>query len=351
MESKIISGSKCLLELDKWLAGKKTMVVCGKSAAFFSDYMQQLKKHEVVFFRDFEPNPKYESTIKGRDIFLSCKCDSILAIGGGSSIDVAKCIRLFSVLDNDYLRDNYVDPMIPFLVIPTTAGTGSEATRFAVVYKDGEKLSVNCLYSIPEVVLLDESLLKTLPDYQRKATCLDALSHAIESMWSVNSTEESRTYSLKALELFFKYKNEYLSNTETGNAKMLEASFYAGKAINISETTAGHAMCYKITTLKGIAHGHAAALVNQYLFPYMIEHIEDCIDVRGKDYLKNILRKIYQITGNLSDLIDEMELPRVLATDDEIDIMINSVNEGRLKNNPVKLGYEQIMYLYKCIFG
>ena len=87
------------------------------------------------------------------------------------------------------------------------------------------------------------------------------LCHSMESFWSVNSTEESKQYSREAIQLMMKYKNAYLANEAIGNTAMLKAANIAGKAINITQTTAGHAMCYKLTSLYGIAHGHRKSIV------------------------------------------------------------------------------------------
>ena len=93
---------------------------------------------------------------------------------------------------------------------------------------------------------------------------MDAFCHALESFWSVNSTEESRRYSKEAIELVLENMEEYLLNTTDGNAGMLLAANIVGKAINITQTTARHAMCYKITSLFGCAHGHAAVLCDRF---------------------------------------------------------------------------------------
>ena len=98
------------------------------------------------------------------------------------------------------------------------------------------------------------------PLYQKKATLLDALCHALESFWSINSTFESKKYSERAIELILENRNQYLKENEDANYKMLEASYMAGKAINIAKTTAGHAMSYQLSMMYGIAHGHAAGL-------------------------------------------------------------------------------------------
>ena len=125
----------------------------------------------------------------------------------------------------------------------------------------------NCL---PNAAMLDPTLLRTLPLYQRKATLLDALCHGIESCWSMHTTPESRAYSVRAIRQVLEHAEGYLTNQDAGNAGMLQAANLAGKAIHIAKTTAAHAMCYRLTTLFGIAHGHAAALCLSALFPELL---------------------------------------------------------------------------------
>ena len=184
----------------------------------------------------------------GVEAFKASGCDTFLAVGGGSPIDVAKCIKHYSESD------------APLIAIPTTSGTGSESTHFAVVYENGNKLSVAAPNLLPDIAILEPSTLKNVPEYTRKATMLDALCHAIESHWAKKATDESRSYAEQAIALILRYKDAYLANTDEGNAGMMEAANLAGQAINISTTTAAHAMCYKITSLYGFQHGHAAAI-------------------------------------------------------------------------------------------
>ncbi len=121
---------------------------------------------KIVPFDQFKPNPDYESVVKGVRVYKINGCDAIAAIGGGSAMDVAKCIKMFATLDEgqNYLEQEIIPNKIPFLAVPTTAGTGSEATRFAIVYYQGKKQSVTDESCIPDAVVMDPSVLKTLPD-------------------------------------------------------------------------------------------------------------------------------------------------------------------------------------------
>lgn len=366
MEQKIITEYSGIDEWIKENSINKLLLVCDSSFHFLQikSYFDELDRRiPVVRFDDFQPNPLYESVVEGVRLFCVEGCDGIIAVGGGSAIDVAKCIKLYSSLDGDgsggsWLKAEIVPNAIPFLAMPTTAGTGSEATRYAVIYYCGAKQSITSESIIPGTVLLDKSALKTLPLYQKKATMCDALCHAIESFWSVNSTEESKQYSRDAIQGVMKYMEGYLSNTAEGNAGMLLAANTAGKAINITQTTAGHAMCYKITSLFGVAHGHAAILCDRVLFPWMVKNTDKCIDSRGEEYLKKTLDDIGIAMGckdakdgadKLVDIFSSLNLDIPSATDEQLKELVTSVNSVRLKNHPIELTSDTIDSLYHDI--
>jgi len=157
------------------------------------DRLLQASDMETVPFHDCEPNPKYDSVLKGLKLFEDNHCDMLISVGGGSPMDVAKSIKAFVGMDQQTpcVNQAIVPNAIPHLAIPTTAGTGSEATHFAVIYYEGKKYSVSDMSLTPDYVVLDAELLSGLPLYQRKATMLDALCHAIESYWSVKATKTS----------------------------------------------------------------------------------------------------------------------------------------------------------------
>lgn len=358
MEQKIFTDTA---GLDGYLRETgKIMLVCDGSIEYLklNEYFKGLP--EVTRFSDFTPNPQYESVVSGVRLLKQIGADTIIAVGGGSAMDVAKCIKLFSNMNENesFLEQRIVPNNVRLIAVPTTAGTGSEATRFAVIYYNGEKQSITHETAIPEAILMEPSVLDTLPEYQRKATMLDAFCHGIESFWSVNSTDESREYSKEALRLITEHHPSYLKNESSGNAAMLKAANIAGKAINITQTTAGHAMCYKLTSLYGIAHGHAAALCVSELWPYMIEHTDLCVDPRGKEYLENTLDEIAKALGFTSDkeaagyfkeFVEKLGLKRPRPNNGDYEILKKSVNPVRLKNHPIKLTDGAISELYHRI--
>lgn len=302
------------------LNNKKLFLVCGNSfdKLEFADYIKGLNP---VRFGNFTPNPLYEEVLDGVEVFNNSGCDTILAVGGGSAIDVAKSIKFYSKSNAE------------IIAIPTTSGTGSESTHFAVVYKEGIKQSVADQSLLPEYVVLDAGVLINVPMYTRKATMLDALCHSIESYWAKKATDESRAIAIKAIEGILKHKDSYLRNEEAGNAGMLKAANLAGQAINLTTTTAGHAMCYKITSLYGFAHGHAAALCLPEVWKANKTSIPG---ITVEKFIK---------------LFDGLELAHPVSKDKgkDIEILVDSVNPQRLGNNPVELDRNTIKEMYERI--
>ena len=365
--NKIIHGldsHKRLGEIFAELGVKKYMLVCGSSIRLMpiASYLKELKIPSVRF-SGFKPNPSYDDVVNGVELFKKEHCDAILAVGGGSALDVAKFIKLFSGMPDGafYLDEEFRDTGVPLIAVPTTAGTGSESTRFAVMYHKGEKRSVAHESIIPNYAVLDYGLLKSLPVYQRKCAMLDALCQAIESWWSVHSTEESRELSRLAVNLIRVNGPAFLyENSDESCWKILLASNYAGRAINITATTAAHAMSYKLTSCFDLAHGHAVALCLLPLWRYMAENPDKCRDSRGAAHLSRVFEEIATALGAKSTeegisifakMLSEMELLHKEIPESAIEMLASSVNTERLKNNPIDLDKEALVALYREITG
>lgn len=357
-------GYEGLLKVITEKQAKKILLVNGGSIRFLrlNRFFSELEERSgigVVHFSDFEPNPAYHCVVKGVDLFRREGCDLIVAVGGGSAIDAAKCIKLFSGMEpgSDYLTAPIVPNRIPLMAIPTTAGSGSEATRYAIIYVDGEKITVTDDSCIPDYVVFDPGVLDSLPAYQKASAMMDILCHAIESFWSVSSTETSRNYSLDAIRTVIANRDKCLNHEEAGNLQMLTAANTAGKAINITKTTAAHAMCYKITSLYGFAHGHAVAVCLGPLWRYMLAHMEESNEPRGIAYLEDAFQKLALAMGckapmesveQFERMLKEYNLPKPLMRHpDELDVLVESVNLERIDNTPVKISKDTLKGLYK----
>lgn len=355
MKQQVISTINVTTKLNEIIHNEnisKLFLVCDAAFDFLQTKEEYLKLDvPYLMFNQFTSNPLYDDVVHGVEMFRKNNCDAILAIGGGSSIDVAKCIKLFSTMvdSKNYLEQEYQENDVTLIAIPTTSGTGSESTRYAVIYFEGKKQSVTHESIIPQYAILDYRNLVTLPIYQKKCTMLDALCQSIESWWSVNATDESKTYSSKALTMIISNMESYLKNEMTGNENMLIAANYAGQAINITQTTAAHAMSYKLTSLYGVPHGRAVFMCLPYVWKYMDE----------KKILPNLFAEIARALGyetvdeaieylfNLDNILFEND--HVSMDTNDLEILTVSVNATRLKNNPLQFSKNEINNLYKKI--
>ncbi len=319
----------------------RPLIVCDAFAVKHA-FVEKIKKKypRSIVFSDFGSNPTIEMLDKGVAALKNNNCDSIVSIGGGSSIDIAKCIKI-AINDKNYANifvSNYpfLYTGIPHLCLPSTAGTGSESTSFAVLYKEGIKYSIDNPSLMPESALFYPSLVSSVPLFQKKCTMLDALCQGIESYWSKGGTKSSKKHSLKAISLVVHNYKKYLENDELAMANMQKAANESGKAINIARTTAAHALSYGLTSLYGIPHGLAVALIIPYVWLLLPENYR-------KHNLKSINKLLSRnnefqdgINGfmqiyNSLDLINPCEL---INTKD-IEYLLSHVNIDRLSNFPI----------------
>lgn len=326
---------------------QKPFVCCGKSFQQ-TEVFKYLKQFNITVFDNIRPNPRFEDMVTAAELFKKENCDFMIAAGGGSPMDTAKMVRI--LINNDEqtaLYGEIENNGIKALFIPTTAGTGSEATKTSVFYlNEVHKYSVHSLDFIPDYILFDEKLLATLPLYQRKATCLDALCHSIESYWTTKATDESREYAEKSIKLFFEHKDGYINNTPEGNLGMLWASYYGGKAINITGTAAPHALCYSITMNCGTSHGHSVAVLLSTIYEYMLQ----------MDYPKDLFAAFSKVMGGtdikdgldiFNGILKEFKLEQPRIKEEQLDEFVNEVNVSKLSTNPVQFTKEDIKEIYK----
>ena len=370
---KIINGIDHLSGILQEIGSQKLFLVIDSSYPFLNikDTIELLQVEEKIQFSDFTPNPLYEQVCKGIGQLKASGCDTILAVGGGSAIDVAKCIKL-AVLAKEG-NSAIIPPVVntrvacdgkklPLIAIPTTAGTGSESTHNAVMYYEGAKQTVTNDGILPDYAILEPSVLKTLPLYQKKCTMMDALCQGIESWWSVNSTEESFDYSRKCIELIMANWRKYIfENDDEAAAHIMLAANYGGRAINITATTAAHAMSYKITSLYKFPHGHAVAVCLPVIWAYMLKHTDRCVDRRGRAYLAEIFDCISKAMGCISPehaiekynkMMEAMDLSNPVSggnIEEELRLLSTSVNPVRLKNNPVAIDETIAFSIYSMI--
>lgn len=324
-----------------------------------------LEGHQFARYSEFSNNPKIEEIKSSLPSLKLENYRTIVAVGGGSPIDVAKILKY--LIENKNL-DAEVDPsrfQIPLISIPTTSGTGSESTQFATYYKNGLKQSLDHPSLLSEAVILDERLLLKLPKTIAATTGLDALCQAVESFWSVNATEESKSYAKEAIIILKKNLVERVHNPTLLNvSKVMRAASLAGKAINISRTTASHAISYPLTSRFNIPHGHAVALtLHEVLSINSLSEKKEINDPRGKDYISSMMKQLYSSMGlnnakdcsaYLKELLSELNLSDKLSSfgvqkKDIPTILDECFTPSRIKNNPVQIDRKQIQSILERV--
>lgn len=354
---------------------RKTLLVTGRTsyaACGAADILAPLfDSYDMVRFSKFDANPKIEDAIRGTKLAQEVNADMILAVGGGSVVDMAKLINAFLTAPDEVealVRGDIQmsGPGVNFLAVPTTAGPGSEATHFAVVYIGHEKFSLASPYLLPTATVLDGRLVSSCPPYQQACNGLDGLAQAIESAWSASATDESLAYSFEAIEKLMRY----LPIAVAGNAdeqvyqELLFATNLAGRAINVSKTTAAHAWSYGFTSYHDIPHGHAVWLT----LPEIVgmhglaaASGQGVSHPRGASFLSDAMDRLLPLLGVESAIDaprDLREFMRRIGVEPMMELcgaestsqrqfLSEQVNAQRMSNNPVALNELQITKIFR----
>ena len=260
---------------DLGLSGN-ALLVTGRSFARRSGYLEKLKTIlessgiAVRIFDKVEPNPSAETVELGAELAKREGVDFIVAFGGGSAMDAGKAIAVLSSQGGraeDYFYPVVVKPpVLPVIAIPTTCGTGSEVTKFAVISKGLRKKVIVGDVIVPIASILDPDVLSYLPRELLAYTSMDAVSHAIESYFNKNANPLSDIYVYEALRTIMKYFKDAYDGSIDAMERLLYASMLAGKAINLCGTTIVHGIGYYLTMRYGFQHGLAnALLITQFI--------------------------------------------------------------------------------------
>ncbi len=280
------------------------------------------------------------------NLFRSVGGDAVVAIGGGRVIDLAKAMIYTHRMNNQ-------PPFRAFIAMPTTAGSGSEATQFAVVYNDKVKTSLDESFLLPDIAMLDPVLTYSLPSIQTAVSGMDALAQAIESYWNIRADAVSIPLAASAIHILLSNLPEAVRFPGKANRKnMLWGAHLAGKSINITRTTGPHALSYFLTAHYDIPHGQAVAFFLPLFFIYNANvHPGNCNHPNGPGKVHQRLNEIYSFL-NVKNEREAMEYMRSyiknlgLATTlaeygidktSIVDSLLQGVNQQRFNNNPVSL--------------
>ena len=314
-----LGGNKPLIVLDNnlSLSGLKDKV---------SDYFKKAGM-DIVIFDKVEGEPPLELADEGAKAAADGKCDIVVGIGGGSTMDMAKAVAVITANKGkaeDYLGLNKVPgPGLPTIMIPTTAGTGSEVTFTSVfIRKDlNKKEGMNSPYLYPDIALLDPELTLSIPSKVTATTGVDALCHAIESYTSITASPMSEMVSLEAIALISESLRTCVHNGTDLEARgqMLLGSLYAGLGLANAGVTAVHSLSYPLGGMYGIPHGLANTLllpaVMNFNLPGALEKFAIIAEVMGEPIDDLSLNEAAGLAvGAVENLIDDCGIYDTLET-------------------------------------
>ena len=309
-------------------------------------------------FSEIGENPNFADC---ENVLTFCKdkdYDGVIALGGGSVMDLAKVVMAFlstgktNIVDLLEFKGAYERP-ISSIFLPTTHGTGSEVTMWGTVWdmKQKKKYSISHLDLYPNIAILDGNLTVSLPMDVSIITILDALSHSFESIWNKNANEKSTTYAIEAITSIIKNVDSLKQDPSDLNVRnnLIKASAIAGLAFSNTTTAAAHSISYPLTIRFGIPHGIASSLS---LIPLL--------EING-EYIKGTLDKICGILNiTIDELIQKIKaipkgiIPYTLSEwgiqeNDLPQLVEESFTKGRMDNNIVDLTQDDVLDILDSI--
>ena len=368
----IIIGVDARLLIGRYIShfnAKKPMIVTAKDIKdweWFHETIEQIRPHveKLFFFDDITPNPKDTEAMLGAELFLSLDCDLIIAIGGGSAIDCAKCISIVASNGGNILDYEGVDEVLmpgpPLICIPTTAGSSADVSQFAII-KDTSSDIKRAIISkkvVPDLALIDPIPLMSMDPYLTACTAMDALTHAIEAYVSNTHSALTDVHALESIDLINQAIESSITPTRTVEImfQLMLGSLQAGLAFSNASLGAVHAMSHSMGGLLDLPHGEC----NSILLEHIIRINFDTVPERYRD----IAKKLGLSVDNVSNfLLLEMIIDRIASirsslnipasikvaglSEQTVDYLVeNALNDPCMVTNPRILTKEEVRSIY-----
>lgn len=326
----VYGGEGALSKITEAVAGKKHVVVFTDASLRKLGLADPAVKAveaagaKVTVVDDIPAEPSYGDVQKVIDEMKSEGTDAIVAVGGGSVMDSAKLASV-AATDEYTVHDLLANPslatkQLPTVMVPTTAGTGSEATPNAIVAVPEEELKVGIVNDamIADTVILDASMIKNLPRKIAASTGIDAMCHAIECFTSTKANPFSDTFALEAFDLILNNIERACDDPEATDAKraMQVGSFYAGIAITAAGTTAVHALSYPLGGKYHVAHGVSNAIllmpVMHFNEPAIRERLAAAYDRAIAGEARTAEEKSAAVIRRMDEIVRHLDIPKKL---------------------------------------
>lgn len=356
MPTEVIFGCGKIKNIKKIIHAntQNILIVTDKNVFEKSGVQEILKEHlcdnNLIIFDEVEENPSFSTINKGTKIAKENKVQLIIGIGGGSPLDAAKGIAAFAT--NELTTEEYFNGKeisnnpLPIIAIPTTSGTGSEVTPFAI-FTDVEKGRKMCL-SHPKIFptnsIIDPELTHSMPEQVIINTGVDALCHAIEAYLSLDTFDLNDQYAIHSIEIVLENLKKASKNDKDAMSNMAYASMLAGVSITHASTILLHIMAYPLTIFHGIPHGRANAI----LLPAFMEFLNRNSTVPKKI---NEIKSLFERHGGIRSFINSLDISTNLSSygikREEFDKFAqDTIVKDDIKITPAEVSKEDIVEIY-----
>jgi len=352
--------------------GSKVLVVLDPSIRSLGHVVKAIKSLEeggfgVGVYTDVEYEPSIECVRRAANYVRGGDFRAVIGIGGGSTLDIAKVTA--AAKDNpgkdveEFVGMDKIEKRVtPLIAVPTTAGTGSEVSRYAVLTKGAGKVSVGGLNVIPDIAVVDPVLTYTMPPKVTAGTGLDALSHAVEAMISTDATPLSDALALQAIELVFKYLRRAYYKGDDVEARyfMSLAATTAGIPLNIARVVLGHSMSQTFGPQYKVHHGTGCGMVLPYVMDFYLPAVPEKlaaiaraagVDVRGLSIWEAAKAAVKATWDLVKDLDIPLSLRELGMSRAELEVFAErTVKEWPRPNSPIELTKERVLKVYEAMY-
>lgn len=332
------------------MKAESCVLVSSKSFKERCEKMMQNENRIKAVFCGVHPNPLLSDCEEITALLKAHKADTVIALGGGSSIDASK-FAAACAYSSISPAEHYKAPAFPektakILAIPTTSGTGSEVTKVAVISHGNEKKSIHNPAFMPDACIVDPELTMSVPAKLTMITGIDAFTHAIEAYWSVNHQPITDTFATESIRLILaNLEKAYTDGDKESRTNMAYASLLAGLAFSVAKTGASHACSFSLSAYYHLPHGEACAFTLDSLIRInsdeRLQALAKNVGMKDTEELAQKVSCFKNIAGlatKISDLGDNVDIEK---------LAFEGANHPLMLNNPIKLSESQLKEMYE----